>query len=63
MIKEYDELETKIAKVIEDDKESAMKLSKEKFELLKKMSNEEIEQLLDRPYPPQYKTKLKSYLK
>ena len=63
MIEAHDKLAEKISKVAETDKELAKRLSKQKDEVLSQMSNEEINELLKRPYPPQYKVKLKKYLK
>lgn len=63
MIKEYDELEKRASMLVGKDITEAKKVIKQKEEVLKKMENEEIEQLLKRPYPAQYKSKLKSFLK
>lgn len=63
MIKEHDRLSLEIAKVAEEDMEKAKELVKEKEKVLSEMSNDEIKTLMKRPYPPQYKTKLKKYLK
>ena len=63
MIQAHDKLEEKISKAVESDKDLAKKLSKQKDEVLAQMSNEEIKELMKRPYPPQYKMKLKKYLK
>lgn len=63
MIEAHDKLVDKISKVAENDKELAKRLSKQKDEVLAQMSNEEINELLKRPYPAQYKMKLKKYLK
>ena len=63
MIEAHDKLAEKISRVAETDKELAKRLSKQKDEVLSQMSNEEINELLKRPYPPQYQVKLKKYLK
>lgn len=62
MIKEYDELEREISKVATSDMTKAKELSNKKKDLLKRMSQSEIEVLLSRPYPPQYKALIKKYL-
>ncbi len=63
MIEAHDKLALKISKAVETDKDLAKRLSKQKDEVLAQMSNEEINELLSRPYPPQYKMKLKKFLK
>ena len=63
MIEEHDKLAREIAEVVSKDKAKAKELSKEKDEILKQMSNEELQKLLKRPYPPQYKMKIKKYMK
>ena len=62
MLKEYDELEEEISKVAGTDMEKAKELSKRKKELLGQMTSEELNTLLKRPYPPQYKEIIKKYL-
>lgn len=64
MLKKYDEIEKQMtAKLYEQNHDKYEELSEEKAKVLEKLSNEDIEELLKRPYPPQYKTKLKKYLK
>ena len=63
MIEKYDELEKKASMLVGKDITEAKKVIKQKEEVLKKMKNEEIELLLKRPYPAQYKNKLKNFLK
>ena len=62
MIKEHDRLAKEIAEVMGKDLEKAKELSKQKDELLSRMSKEELNELLKRPYPPQYKMKIKKYM-
>ncbi len=63
MIEAHDKLVEKISKAVDNDMDLAKKLSKQKDEVLSQMSNEEIKELMKRPYPAQYKEKLKKYLK
>lgn len=62
MLEKYDELEKEISKAVGEDMERAKKLSEEKKALLKKMSKQELESLMNRPYPPQYKSLIKKYI-
>ena len=64
MIRAYDKLEKQMTdELIEKDENMYKQLSRQKKELLKQMSNEEINELLKRDYPGQYKEMLKKYLK
>ena len=62
MIKQYDELELEISKIAGTDKSRAKELSNQKKQLLSQMSKDELEVLLNRPYPSQYKEVIKKYL-
>ena len=64
MIGAYDKLEKQMtAELIQKDENLYRQLSRQKKELLKQMSKDEINQLLKRDYPGQYKEVLKGYLK
>ena len=64
MIGAYDKLEKQMtAELIQKDENMYKQLSRQKKDLLKQMSNEDIEELLKRDYPGQYKAMLKKYLK
>lgn len=62
MLKEYDRLEAEISKAASNDMQKAKELSKQKKALLVKMSKQELETLLKRPYPAQYKKIIRKYL-
>jgi len=60
MLKEFDEITKKISKLIlskGDDKEIS-ELVKEQDEIVKKMSDDEADELLSRNIPGQYKAKV-----
>lgn len=60
MLKEFDEITAKISKLIlskGDDKEISQ-LVKEQDEIVKKMSDDEADELLSRNIPGQYKAKV-----
>lgn len=59
MLEEYDKLENEITKYVPDDMTKAKELVTQKQELIKKMNDDEIQELLNRPYPAQYKAKIK----
>lgn len=61
MIKVYDRLEKKYSELAlkDGDKKELKEISDEIDELIKNMSDKEIKELLNRPYPSQYKAKIK----
>ena len=62
MLKEYDRLEMEISKIASKDMNKAKELSKEKKALLSKMTTQELQTLLKRPYPSQYKEIIRKHL-
>ena len=62
LLNEYDKLELEITKLIKIDMKKTKELSEKKKNLLSKMTTNEINELLKRPYPSQYKAILKKYL-
>lgn len=64
MIEAYDKVEKQMtAKLYLEDEKLYKQLSRQKKDILKQMGNEEIEELLKRDYPGEYKVVLKKYLK
>lgn len=61
MLKEYDELEKRYSELaLNDGDENELKeISDQLDEMIKEMSGAEVQELLSRPYPPQYKLKIK----
>lgn len=62
MIKEFDSLAITTDNYDKLSKQEINERVKKREELLSKMSRDEINQLLKRPYPPQFKAKLKKFL-
>ena len=63
MIKKFDELQMTFedAKKMSLDERKAR--AKERENLLSQMTNDELNELLERPYPSQFKQKIRSYIK
>ena len=63
MIKEFDKLAITSENVKGMSWEEQKRRAKEREQLLSKMTNEELNELLKRPYPSQYKAKIRKFLK
>ena len=63
MIKEFDKLAITTENVKDMPLEEQKRRAKEREQLLSKMTNEELNELLKRPYPSQYKAKIRKFLK
>ena len=63
MIKEFDKLAITSENVKDMSWEEQKRRTKEREKLLSKMTNEELNELLKRPYPSQYKAKIRKFLK
>jgi len=62
MIKEFDELEINTSNVSKLSENEKKERAKKREALLAKMSSQELNTLLKRPYPSQFKEKIKKYL-
>lgn len=60
MLKKFDEITEKISKLIlsKGDEEEISKLVKEQDEIIKKLTDDETDELLSRNIPAQYKAKI-----
>ena len=63
MIEEFDKLAITTENYDKLSKEEIKKREAKRRELLSKMSNAELNELLERPYPGQYKQVIKQYIK
>ena len=63
MIKEFDKLAITTENVKDMSLEEQKRRAKEREQLLSKMTNEELNELLKRPYPSQYKAQIRKFLK
>jgi hypothetical protein len=61
MLREYDDLEKQYSQLaLNDGDEGELKaISDQLDEIIREMSGAEVAELLSRPYPPQYKAKIK----
>lgn len=63
MIKKFDELQMTFEDAKRLSLEERKARAEERERLLSQMTNEELNELLERPYPSQFKQKIRKYLK